>query len=113
MTAATATATVPSRAWMEPTPRIAAWTRSSSTSQRDWAALSDRQPQLAETGKAYLQQLSVTLSRGSVDAADQCQRSSGAFLTEQHPQGPGWPQNSRRQVGADKGGQGPRPGRGG
>lgn len=52
---------------------------------REWAAIAERAPQLAVTGRRYLDQIAVSLQPRSVDAADNTLRIFVAFLTDEHP----------------------------
>ena len=56
-----------------------------SASDREWAAIAVRAPQLAVTGRRYLAQIGVSLQRRSVEAADNTLRLFVAFITDEHP----------------------------
>ncbi len=65
---------------------------------RSWATIVGRQPQLAATGRRYLDQISISLSASSVRVADQALRGFCLFLAEQHPQINGFAQVGRPEI---------------
>ena len=67
-------------------------------SAREWAAISQRAPQLAVTGRRYLAQIGVSLQRRSVEAADNTLRLFVAFLAEEHAEVQGFAEVRRIHI---------------
>jgi hypothetical protein len=62
---------------LEPTPNTPP-----TTASLEWGAIADRAPQLASTMSRYLAQLSTTLAKTSVEAAENALRTLARFLAD-------------------------------